>query len=456
MRDGPVAALDIGKTHSRLTLIDPETGHELWCARCPSRSKATSCGLQLDVSGVEQWLIEALRNASAKYGIACIVPIAHGAAAVLLDEQGNVLIAPDYEDARFSAASEAYEPLRDPFESTFSPSLPLGLNVGRQLFYLANHEPALFSRMASIVLYPQFWAWRLSGMLASEVTSLGCHSDLWLPRERSFSNLAVSQGWDGCFPPLQFAGQVLGNAIGPIATAAGLSPECQVVCGIHDSNASFLRHLAQRRDRRFAMLSSGTWTVAMANQGRFDGLLPGHDRLANVDAFGRCVPTARFMGGREYEIIAQTSDPPTRDAVIRVIRGGIMALPSFALAGPFARSTGRVLGAFGLRDAERASLATLYVALMSDYQLDALIGDDDVVIDGPLAANPMFAAVLAGLRPQRKVLVDRSASLAIAACYVAGRMQDAPLRVDTVEPWEPGLLERYRNRWRDLIASDLK
>ncbi len=35
--------------------------------------------------------------------------------------------------------------------------------------------------------------------------------------------------------------------------------------------------------------------------GDLDHLDPQRDALANVDAYGRAVPSSRFMGGREFE-----------------------------------------------------------------------------------------------------------------------------------------------------------
>ena len=35
-------------------------------------------------------------------------------------------------------------------------------------------------------MYPQYWAYRLTGVLANEVTSLGCHTDLWNYRAGGF------------------------------------------------------------------------------------------------------------------------------------------------------------------------------------------------------------------------------------------------------------------------------
>src|SRR5262249_11878694 len=149
----------------------------------------------LDLPGIWDWLIATLRGAPGKERVEAIVPVAHGAAAVLLDARGQVIWAPDYEDPQFETIGDEYEARRDPFDQTFSPRLPLGLNLGRQLFFLQSLGGSDFERVAQILLYPQYWAWRLSGVAASEVTSLGCHSDLWWPRQKTFSNLAREQGW---------------------------------------------------------------------------------------------------------------------------------------------------------------------------------------------------------------------------------------------------------------------
>lgn len=45
--------------------------------------------------------------------------------------------------------------------------------------------------------------------------------------------------------------------------------------------------------------------VSFAVGGDMDGLDPGRDTLANVDAYGRAVPSSRFMGGREFEVLVR-------------------------------------------------------------------------------------------------------------------------------------------------------
>ncbi|MFY1005243.1 hypothetical protein ACNF5F_27930, partial [Escherichia coli] len=57
----------------------------------------------------------------------------------------------------------------------------------------------------------QYWAWFLTGNALSEVTSLGCHSDLWCPQEADFSPMARRLGWAERFAPLARAGDTVGT-----------------------------------------------------------------------------------------------------------------------------------------------------------------------------------------------------------------------------------------------------
>src|SRR6185436_1513553 len=134
----------------------------------------------------------------------------------------------------------------------------------------------------------------------------------------------------------------LGRVRQSVCDATGLSATCEVACGIHDSNASYLRFLMDREREAFTVVSSGTWTIVMANRGDLRRLAEQRDMLANVNAFGAPVATARYMGGREYEAIAQGGDVPTVDSVLEVMSAGAIALPSFASAGPYAGRVGRL------------------------------------------------------------------------------------------------------------------
>jgi len=448
-----IAVFDVGKTNAKLALVDPSLGQEVWSARRANEVVQGGGCRELDIVAIEAWLIESLRAAPGRERIAVIVPIAHGAAAVLVDRAGEVVIAPDYEDPCFEEVSDEYLPLRDNYSLTFSPSLPLGLNLGRQLFYLQTRRPELFQRASHVLMYPQYWSWRLSGAMSVEVTSLGTHTDLWRPHEQAYSSLARKQGWARMMPPQRSANDRLGRIRQSLADATGLSATCEVACGIHDSNASYLRFLMDREREAFTVVSSGTWTIVMANRGDLRRLVEQRDMLANVNAFGAPVATARYMGGREYEAIAQSGDEPTVDSVIEVISQGAIALPSFASAGPYAGRTGRLEGVEALQGTQRAALATLYSAMMTTVLIESLGAAGEIFVDGPLARNPLFARLLAACVPVGTVRTYPEGGGTRVAAHLAGMPSPAPGALQSVIPLRlPGLLE-YQANWRHRLEE---
>lgn len=448
-----VAVFDVGKTHAKISLIDPARGREVWSARRPNAVVESAGGRELDVVAIESWLLESLRNAPERERVGVIVPIAHGAAAVLVDHAGEILAAPDYEDPRFDEVAEEYAALRDHYTLTFSPNLPQGLNLGRQLFYLQSRRAELFQRAAHILLYPQYWAWRLSGVMSAEVTSLGTHTDLWRAHEQAYSQLARKQGWARMMPPQRSANDRLGRIKPALAAATGVDAACEVACGIHDSNASYLRFLMDREREAFTVVSSGTWTIVMANRGDLRRLREDRDMLANVNAFGAPVATARYMGGREYEAIAKGGEEPTIDALIEVLARGAMALPSFASAGPYSGRNGRVEGAEDLGVAQRASLATLYSALMTALLIESLGSAGEIFVDGPLARNPLFPRLLAACVPVGTVRTyPEGGGMRVAAHLARMRAPSADLPQTVVPLRVPELLD-YQANWRHRLEE---
>jgi hypothetical protein len=170
--------------------------------------------------------------------------------------------------------------------------------------------------------------------------------------------------------------------------------------------------------------------------------------LANVDAFGIPVATARSMGGRDYALIAGESGlrcTPTMQALDSVVKRNEMVWP-LMLEPPGA-----------LLDEERCALATLYSALMVDLWLSVLSAEGDVVIDGPLARNALFPSLLRGLRPSQKVLAVHGEVGTAAAARALANSRPAPVEtVAAVVLSLPSSLERYREAWRERLPAQLR
>jgi sugar (pentulose or hexulose) kinase len=453
-----VVILDVGKTLAKLSLwregvlLDRRT-----------RPNAQTVGAYpcLDTKGIESWLCEGLADFARQTPIGAIMPVAHGAGAVLIEPDGSYLDPLDYEAALPTALAESYAAQRPAFDETGSPSLPCGLNLGAQLHWLESVVPERFTA-GTIVTWAQFWAWRLCGVAATEVSSLGVHTDLWNPTHNAPSSLAVVRGWAERFAPLRRADEVLGTVTEEWRQRAKLPADCLVYCGLHDSNADLLAARAHPSigGGEFTVVSTGTWFIAMRS-GAASVILPsGRDCLLNSDVFGRVVPSARFMGGRETEVLEETK--PQLDTVVEadvllaraeeLLVGGVMALPTFQVGvGPFPGHHGQWIGR-PLDQIGRRAAAGLYLALMLDTCLDLIGAREAVVIGGRFQSDPVFTQMLAALRPQQSIFLAPSGdSLCHGALGLIGSTQVPATDLLRVVPL-PVDAKQYRARWRKSLS----
>jgi L-fuculokinase len=450
--DGMIV-LDIGKTNAKLALIDAE-GRLLAERRSASVVHSDGPYPHLDIEGIWDWMLAGCREFAALAPVSAIVPVTHGATAALVDATGLVLPVLDYE-APLDGID--YDSVRPSFDETCSPRLPAGLNLGRQLAWLSQRFPAEFARTRHILMYPQYWAWRLSGAASAEATSLGCHTDLWDPLRQQYSSLVARMGWQQLMPPLFRAWHSLGTLRPELVAATGLPAACQVLCGIHDSNASLMRYLDQGVSAApRTVLSTGTWMIAAAFGAPLEGLCERADMLANTNAFGLPVACMRFMGGREFgELAGSPAQPCAFEDLERLVAQGTMALPCFAAAGgPFAGRAGAIEGPAPRDAAERYALATLYTVLMTDYCLDALQAAGPLAVEGSFTANPWFGPLLAGLRPQQPVSYSDDASGTTCGGWMLRyRDKAAPGSISPVAARTPHGFTAYRERWLEAVAQ---
>ncbi|NML76502.1 carbohydrate kinase [Rhizobium sp. S-51] len=394
-----VAVIDIGKTNAKVVVLDGATGAEIAVRKTPNKVVATGHYPHYDVEALWTFILASLAEFAATPGFEAISITTHGASAALLHAKGELALPVlDYEFEYPQAVRDDYDRLRPDFAETCSPRLSGGLNLGAQLHFQKASFPEDFGHVATILTYPQYWAFRLTGVAANEATSLGCHTDLWRPGAGQYSALVDRLDIRSLMAPVRPAFDALGPLLPEICDRIGLAAPVPVHCGIHDSNASLLPHLL-RREAPFAVVSTGTWVVCFAVGGDLDGLDPTRDTLANVDAYGRAVPSARFMGGREYEMLTEALSPASamelEEALAAVLGRGVMVLPNIASgSGPF---PGRKTEWLGVAEtaAERQVAASLYAALMTATCLVLIGNRGPIIVEGPFAGNAIYLRALA-------------------------------------------------------------
>ena len=397
MTNNHVAVLDIGKTNVKVALFDLQNGSEILAVSRPNIVVEDPPWPHFDVEGHWQFFLDSLAEFHAKHRVDAISVTTHGASIALLDADG-VLAAPilDYEHDLPADIAASYDDIRPPFHETGSPRLAMGLNVGAQLFWQFHVDPTLKDRSRTILTYPQYWTHRLTGIATTDVTSLGCHTDLWNPTEQTFSSLADRLGIVDKIAPPRRPTDVLGAILPEVASRTGLAETTPVVCGIHDSNASLLPYLLHK-PAPFSVVSTGTWVIAMSIGGDRVSLQPEFDTLINVSALGTPVASARFMGGREYDVISEgRSCEPSDEDIASVLRNSIMLLPAVVPdAGPF---PGKEAHWHGERPpagtgAREAALG-FYLALVTRRCLELIGHSGPVIVEGPFAKNRCYLMML--------------------------------------------------------------
>ncbi|MBX6320570.1 MAG: L-fuculose kinase, partial [Rhodospirillaceae bacterium] len=143
------------------------------------------------------WMIEALGRIGERFAVGAIVPVGCGSTVGLVDGEELVLPVMDYEAVPPPDTVAGYAALEPPFEEVYAPTNPAAMTLARQLFWLQTAFPEAFAKARHILFHPQYWAWRLCGAAACEVTSIGAQTHLWNPVEGRLSALAHRQGWAG-------------------------------------------------------------------------------------------------------------------------------------------------------------------------------------------------------------------------------------------------------------------
>jgi sugar (pentulose or hexulose) kinase len=440
--------IDIGKTMAKASLWQAD-GTRIGQLFRPNAHN----GDALDTAGITDWLVAALTQFASRARVTSIIPIAHGAAAAIIND-GKLVVSPiDYEASVPSDVRAKYDAVRGSFLETGSPALPGGLNLGVQLFQVAP-----LPQGAQILLWPQYWSWLLSGVAACEVTSLGCHTDLWTPARRSFSTLVDQMGLAQHFPPLRRAGDVLGPISHDWAVRTGLPTDTQIHCGIHDSNAALVaaRGFSEIEGQEATIVSTGTWFIALRalEAGGAPIALPEtRDCLVNVDAEGQPVPSARFMGGREIEVLGSRIDQAEDqqamlDAVPALLASGAMILPGFVPGcGPFQDRSGAWINKPVDLSQQRAAIA-LYVALVTDASLDLIDAKARLLIEGRFAGCALFTRGVARLRRDTVVFAaSEAADVSLGALRLINPAIRPTSPLERVEPLSEDL-DTYRATWR--------
>jgi sugar (pentulose or hexulose) kinase len=450
-----VAVFDVGSTNLKLSACTGG-GAVVETLATPNPHLAGPPWLHHDLGAMWAWLLAGLRDLAGRHPIERVMVTGHGSGAVMVtDDPGQDCALPMavYEQPLPDEVTQAYAAIAGDVWDRGSAVMLGATHTARQMFWAECTDPSGFARVRHVLAVPQYWAWRLSGVAASEQSILGAQSHLWNVRDRRWAAIVAARGWGPLMPPIRAADEVLG----PVRPGLGLPP-WPVHVGAHDSSAAFHRYQSGGLTG-FAAVSTGTWIVALTDLGLPPVIDEARGMTINADMAGRPVLGALSMGGREFSAVAGDQPPGAQadPAVIAaLIARGTLALPMFGHDDgqfPGRAGQGRIVGPPPADAAERRALAVLYVALLTLGCGNMVAPKAPWVLDGSWLSDPAFSGLVAALRPDQPTdLSPEPYGIAAGAALIAtGRKADLTLIPARPLPL-PGLAD-YAARWRTLAEG---
>ena len=392
--------LDIGKTNVKLTFVDSSNNKALYSFRTKQENIIRHSIKILNSNSIYEWALTKIVFVGRKYSLDKFVCTAHGTSIALIGEQNQEILAcTDYE-YKFDKIFDHYKRLAPNFNESFTPFLENGLNIGQQIYYLYKKNPKMIKNTKFILTYPQYIAWKLSGNFSSEISYLGCHTHLWDFKKNKLSSFVKKLRLENKFPPMRKAWEVIGQK--KIANS-----NLQIVNGVHDSNASYL-YFKNSNIKNFTLVTTGTWYIIFNQKTSLTNLNPNLDMLANIDVFGKPVPTIRFMGGREYDNLMKVFKITTNTKALKNFNyKNYLIYPSYASGGAFIIKKININFFKKLKKGQIYYLICLYIAFVINFSLNKMKSSNTIILDGPITKNITIMKILSSLRPKQLVLKNK-------------------------------------------------
>lgn len=325
---------------------------------------------------------------------------AYGASLVYLDQNGNVLAPlynylkpyPKYLQEKFY---NQYGGENEFSRSAASPVLG-SLNSGMQLYRLKYEQPEIFKNVAHVLHLPQYLFWLISGKFYTELTSIGCHTNLWDFDKRAYQQWLSDEDVLPLMPELVSSSSVIPVVYKGKNIAVGI--------GLHDSSSALIPYL-QQHETNFMLLSTGTWCISL-NPFHHSPLTQEelkNDCLCFLQSNGNSVKAARYFGGHIHqelvehiaahfsvtidEIVAYTYTDDEIQSLKKVYKGN------------------DYLGTENARAAYFMALEKLVADQIISMKWVLQHADvDEIVVDGGFAQNKLFMQLL-GFHFQEKTII---------------------------------------------------
>jgi len=409
MKTEVVLIFDIGKTNKKILLFDIglKILHE---EETVFEEIADDDGFKGDdIARLEHWILEACTrymkdDSKVLRGINFTT---YGASLMYLDERGKRLT-PIYNYLK-PMPGGVDKPLYDAYggedefcRKTASPALGM-LNSGFQALWLRKIKPEIFRQVKTILHFPQYLSYLLTGKVSSEHTSIGCHTGLWDFDHMSYhpwtkqlgDTLPLAEAVETTYPSTLFDASV------------------PVGIGIHDSSSSLVPYFMSSQDE-FILVSTGTWCISM-NPFNPDPLTADElkkDCLSYMSILQKPVKSSRLFLGRIHDVNVERltqqfglddsayKTVALNKAMIRILVQKNQGGRVFFTDGITEDYVDRTKGKEHFSSFEEAyHQLVIDLVDLTKESIDLIIAKDDntrnIFISGGFSKNPIFLALIA-------------------------------------------------------------
>ena len=301
MNKHPVIAIfDVGKTNKKLFLFD-ENYKIVFERSARFIETVDEDGFPCEnLDSLKLSVFDSLREVFRlkDFEIKAINFCSYGASFVYLNDDGKAC-APLYnylKEYPENLKKQFYDTYGGEEEFSFRTASPVlgSLNSGMQLYRIKYEKPELFKKIKYALHLPQYLSYLITSAVYSDITSIGCHTNLWDFQKNEYHCWVQKEGILEKLAPIFPCNQVIPPSFPGSNYSVGI--------GLHDSSAALIPYLVNFHEP-FILLSTGTWCISLNpfNHSPLTKEELQKDCLCFMSFEGKPVKASRLFAGYEHE-----------------------------------------------------------------------------------------------------------------------------------------------------------
>jgi sugar (pentulose or hexulose) kinase len=295
-----IAIFDVGKTNKKLFLFDEN--YKIVFERSARFIETTDeDGFPSEnLDSLKLSVFDSLREVfrMKDFQIKAINFTSYGASFVYLNEQMRAF-APLYNYLKpypQSLQKQFYKTYGGEEEFSFRTASPVlgSLNSGMQLYRIKYEKPEMFNKIKYALHLPQYLSFLISGKVYSDITSIGCHTNLWDFQKNGYHEWVQREGIYEKLAPIFPCTEVVPASFPGNNYSVGI--------GLHDSSAALIPYLMNFHEP-FILISTGTWCISLNpfNHSSLTKEELKNDCLCFLAYDAQPVKASRLFAGNEHE-----------------------------------------------------------------------------------------------------------------------------------------------------------